>query len=434
MRHTGRIMNVLPSHLLPDTATLATNGSLSIGGVDLLEIAAEFGTPVFVYDESHLRARCAEAVDAFPGGVAYATKAFLCRAMAELAVESGMKLDVATGGEIHLALAAGARAERLVFHGNNKSSAEIAMAIDVGVGTMVVDSFDEIDRIEAIVRATKERPVRCLLRVTPGIEAHTHEYIRTGHDDSKFGFGFNSGQARAALERVRSSSEITFGGIHAHIGSLIFDVDAFEKEVEILAAFVLESGASELCIGGGLGVPYVAGETAPTISEWGAAVHAAATTAGIPDSVAITAEPGRSIVAGAAVTLYTVGTIKERADVPAYVAVDGGMHDNPRPALYGSDYEAFLPRAPFVHRERRARVVGMNCESSDVLVRDASIPNDTVVGDVLATPVTGAYGYAMASNFNRIPRPPVVFVRDGDVRLVLRRETYDDLLLLETSP
>ena len=419
-------MTPLPRALLPDTAEIADDGRLSVGGCDLLEVAAEFGTPVFVYDEEHLRARCREAVAAFGDGVAYATKAFLCTAMAELVHEEGMHLDVATGGELHVALAAGVPADRLVLHGNNKSEAELARALEAGVGRIVVDSFDEIDRLEKL--AGEHRP-KVLVRVTPGVEAHTHEYVRTGQDDSKFGFGLRSGAAGQAVERLGSSDAVELVGLHAHIGSQVYVVDSFFQAVEAMAPFVNAQGLPELSIGGGLGVAYVAGEWAPSITDWGGAVKAACEDAGI--TARVSAEPGRAIAAAAAITLYTVGTIKDLPGIRTYVAVDGGMSDNPRPVLYGSGYETFLPRATDAARERLVRVVGKHCESGDLLVAEGRVPDDLAVGDVLATPVTGAYGHSMGSNYNKVPRPPVVFVRDGEARLVVRRETEDDLLRLD---
>jgi diaminopimelate decarboxylase len=421
----------LPLHLLPDNASIAPTGRLSIAGVDLLDLAAEYGTPMFVYDEDHMRRRCQEAVAAWGDGVAYASKAFLCRAMATLALEEGMSIDVSTGGELHVALSAGVPGERLVLHGNNKSESELARAMAAGVGRIVVDSMDEIDRIEALANAAANRP-KVLIRVTPGIEAHTHEYVMTGQDDSKFGFGLASGAAADAVARLRrAGSPVDLVGIHAHIGSQVFLLASFEKAVATLADFFLPLGLPELCVGGGLGVAYVDEETAPTITEWAAAVRAAATAAGIGEGVRVTAEPGRSVVAAAAITCYTIGTIKELPGIRTYVSVDGGMSDNPRPVLYGSGYEAFLVRAAEVARPRTATVVGKHCESGDVIVRDAQVPDDIRVGDVLATPVTGAYGHSMASTYNKVPRPPVLFARDGRVRLVVRRETLDDLLTLD---
>ncbi|HEX5267710.1 MAG TPA: diaminopimelate decarboxylase [Acidimicrobiales bacterium] len=410
-------------------------GRLSVGGCDLVALAEEHGTPLFVYDEEHLRSRCREAVGAWGEGVAYGSKAFLCRAMARLANEEGMWVDVATGGELHVALAAGVPAGRIVLHGNNKSDAELRRAVAEGVGRIVVDSGDEIDRLE-LIAASRDggSPPRVLLRVTPGIEAHTHEYVMTGQVDSKFGFGLASGQAQAAVERLRALSAlgaVDLVGIHAHIGSQIFVTDSFEREVEVLAGFFNPLGLGELCVGGGLGVAYVEGESAPTITEWAAAVRRACAAFGVAPATRVTAEPGRSIVAGAAVTLYTVGTLKDLPGVRTYVAVDGGMSDNPRPVLYGSGYEVFLPRAADAERPRRVTVVGKHCESGDFIVRDARVPADIRVGDVLATPVTGAYGHSMASNYNKVLRPAVLFVAQGCARTVVRRETEEDLLRLD---
>jgi diaminopimelate decarboxylase len=418
----------IPTRLLPDTAAISADGRLRIGGCDLVDLAGEYGTPLFVYDEAHLRARCREAVTAFGDGVAYASKAFLCDAMARLAHEEGMHLDVATGGELFVALRAGVPADRLVMHGNNKSDAELAMALDEGVGRIVVDSFDELDRLDAIATATGSRP-RVLLRITPGVEAHTHEFVATGQDDSKFGFTVSSGLATAAVERAIASDSVELVGLHAHIGSQVFEVGAFARAVEVLADFAAPFGLAELSVGGGLGVPYVEGESAPSITEWASGIRAVCEAAGVTASVS--AEPGRAIVAAAAITLYTVGTIKDLPGIRTYVAVDGGMSDNPRPVLYGSGYETFLPRAAAAERARSVRVVGKHCESGDLLVREGWVPDDLVVGDVLATPVTGAYGHAMGSNYNHVLRPAVVFVADGDARTVVRRETFEDLVRRE---
>jgi diaminopimelate decarboxylase len=422
--------------LLPRTAQVDADGQLCVGGVRLVDVADEHGTPLFVYDEAHLRANCREAVRAWGEGVAYATKAFLCVAMARLATEEGMWLDVSTGGELHVALHAGVAPERLVLHGNNKSEEELAGALRVGVGRIVVDSFDEIDRLEALLAsetAAAERP-RVLLRITPGVEVHTHEFVQTGQDDSKFGFGLRSGAADRAVERVGGLEKkglVEFSGIHAHLGSQVFALGPFTKAVEVLARFFAPLGLPELVVGGGLGVPYVSGEAAPAMADWASEVRRACRDAGIPDSVRVTAEPGRSIVASTAVTLYRVGTIKEVPGHRTYVAVDGGMSDNPRPVLYGSGYEAFLPREASALRTKSVRVVGKHCETGDVVVADGYVPEDISVGDLLATPVTGAYGHSMASNYNKVPRPPVVFVEGGRARTVVRRETLDDMVRLD---
>jgi diaminopimelate decarboxylase len=416
--------------LLPDTAVVAADGRLAVGGCDLLGLAAEHGTPLFVYDEAQLVARCAEARSAFDDGVAYASKAFLCRAMARLAHDAGLCLDVASLGELHCALTAGVPAGRLVLHGNNKSDAELTLALEAGVGRIVVDGRDDLDRL-ARLAAGRRDPQPVLLRVTPGVEAHTHEFVRTGQEDTKFGASIASGEAARLLAQLEHARGVVCVGLHAHVGSQVFDVGSLAQAAQVLGEFFEPLGLEELCVGGGLGVAYVAGESAPSIEEWGRAVRAAVAAAGVPSHVRVTAEPGRAIVAAAGVTLYTVGAIKRLDGVRTYVAVDGGMSDNPRPVLYGSGYEAFLPRATPAARRLAARVVGKHCESGDVLVDDARLPADVEVGDVLCTPVTGAYGYSMASTYNRAGRPAVVFVRDGRARVVLRRETPEDLEALE---
>jgi len=431
--------------LFPITATIRGDGRLEVGGCDLLDLAEEFGTPLFVYDEAHLRSRCGDAVEAWGDGVAYATKAFLCVAMARLAHEEGMCLDVSTGGELHVALSAGVPADRLVLHGNNKSEEELAAALAVGVGRIVIDSFDEIERLERLVPEipveedphgspqSRRRP-KVLARITPGVEVHTHEFVRTGQDDSKFGFGLASGDAAAAiarLTRLDAEGTVEFVGIHAHLGSQVFALAPFVQAIEVLAEFFAPLGLPELVVGGGLGVPYVNGEEAPPMAQWAASVRQACRTAGIPDTVRVTAEPGRSIVATAGITLYRVGTVKDVPGFRTYVSVDGGMSDNPRPVLYGSGYEAFLPREADAARPMPVRVVGKHCETGDVVVAEGFVPGDLAVGDVLATPVTGAYGHSMASNYNKVPRPAVVFVADGEARVVVRRETFDDLIRLD---
>ncbi|HQY15788.1 MAG TPA: diaminopimelate decarboxylase, partial [Ilumatobacteraceae bacterium] len=393
-------MKPVPLHLLPDTATVQADGSLAIGGCDVGELAGRFGTPLFIYDEAHLRARCAEAVAAFgPGRAYYATKAFLCTAMARLAYEEGMHLDVASGGELYVALRAGVPANALAFHGNNKSLAELRMAITEGVRHIVVDSFDELDRLESLHAEGLPAP-KVLARITPGVHAHTHEFIATGQDDSKFGFNLGNGDAHKAVDRMRRSLSVQLEGVHCHIGSNVFEAGNFAKAAEVMAAFAMPLDLPELVLGGGLGVPYVQGEEAPSISQWGNVLLDACQALGVRSNVCV--EPGRSIVAGAAITLYTVGTVKHIPGVRTYVSVDGGMSDNPRPVLYGSGYEAFLPRAVLAPRPERARLVGKHCESGDVLIFDAGLPQDVRVNDLLATPVTGAYGHSMASNYNKL--------------------------------
>ena len=411
--------------LLPDNTSVADDGMAMFGGVRVDDLVAQFGTPLFVYDEDHIRRRCQEAVKAFPDGVSYASKAFLCKAIAKLVHEEGMGLDVATIGEAYIALQSGVPASDLTLHGNNKSMEELRYAVDNGIGKVVIDSFDEIDKIEHLY-ATTRKPIKALVRVTPGVEAYTHKYVTTGQVDSKFGFTVQNGQAGKAIERARSSGAIDLIGLHAHIGSQIFTSDSFRKSTDILVKLAEHFGLPELCVGGGLGVPYLNDESSISISEWGRIVHDISNSSSA--TLKITSEPGRSIVASSAVTIYTVGTIKEIEGVRTYVAVDGGMHDNPRPALYGSDYETFLARSINEPRKQKITLVGKHCESGDVLVKEGDIQDDLVVGDLLVTPVTGAYGHSMGSNYNKVLRPAVVFVQGGKSRLVLRREELSDLL------
>ncbi|MGI8515806.1 MAG: diaminopimelate decarboxylase [Acidimicrobiia bacterium] len=418
-------MSALPWSLLPNSAREADDGSLLIGGCSVLELAAEYGTPLFIYDEDHLRNRCQEAAASFGDQAVYAGKAFLCLAMARLVHEEGLRIDVASGGELFVALAAGVPGERLVMHGNNKSLAELHAAARARVGRLVVDSFDEFELIENVHEETGF-VFDVLVRVTPGIEAHTHHYLATGQDDSKFGFTLSTGQAAKAIATARSSPAVRLRGVHVHIGSQVFEAKSFAAALAVMAPIVDAHQLDELSMGGGLGVAYVEGEQAPTLSEYGSILREAALAAGLTATLAV--EPGRSIVAGAAITVYTIGTIKEVTGFRTYVAVDGGMSDNPRPVLYGSGYETFLPRAVRADRNRTVRVVGKHCETGDVLVREGKVPEDLRVGDLIATPVTGAYGHSMGSNYNKVPRPPVVFARNGDARLVVARESYDDLI------
>jgi len=408
----------------PFDLTLVPEG---LRALDLEALAAEYGTPLFVYDEDHLRARCCEYGRHFGSeNVAYASKAFLCRAMARLVAEEGLGLDVATGGELHVALNAGFPAERLLFHGNNKSDAEIAAARDAGVAAVVGDSDDELERLERLGYRG-----RVLVRVTPGVEAHTHEYIETGTERSKFGFSFATGAALAAVERVVRSERLAFGGLHCHIGSQVYRLDSYGKAATVMGEVALECeratgvGVPVLDLGGGLGARYLAGDPAPSIAEYARVLHDA-----LPDQ-RIAVEPGRSIAAAAAITVYRVGTVKAVPGVTTYVAVDGGMSDNPRPVLYGAGYEAYLPDRVDAPRPLTASVAGKHCEQGDVVVPDAHLPVDVAPGDLLVTPVTGAYGYSMASNYNKVPRPAVLFVRGGEARVVIRRETADDLTRLD---
>jgi diaminopimelate decarboxylase len=435
-------VSALDLSLLSRTASVSADGRLAIGGCDLTALADELGTPLYVYDEAELRARCREYSAGFPGGVAYASKAFLCLAMARLVEEEGLDLDVASGGELHVALAAGFPPARIQLHGNNKSVDELRRALEIGVGRIIVDSDMELDRIDALVRDEGLTPPSVLLRVNPGVDAHTHEYLATGAVDSKFGLPLLDDLAFGAVRRIADSGTATFGGLHAHIGSQIFRREGFAAALHRLAALVMriekELGldVEELNLGGGLGVRYVGGDAAPSIVQHAALVHedlgAALRDAGVAAAPRLTTEPGRSIAAPAGVTLYRVGTVKTIPDLRTYVSVDGGMSDNLRPALYGAAYEAFVPARVLADRDELVTIAGKHCEQGDLLVRDAEVPHDLAPGDVLCTPVTGAYSHSMASNYNRLPRPAVVFVRDGHARVVVRRETPDDLLRLES--
>lgn len=441
----------LERYLLPDTAQVGDDGALMIGGVSLVEIAKDFGTPCFVYDQTHLENRLADAKRAFPDGVSYASKAFLCKEMAHLVAQHGVGLDVASGGELYLAVLGGMDPQQITFHGNNKSVAELELALRVGVERIVVDSeheFDTLERVFASPRGTSELlqifgidpsdrivpqlgelpgAAQVLVRLNAGIEAETHEYVQTGQADSKFGLSVQTGAAQQLAARIHGAERLHLVGVHTHIGSQIFDVESFAKAIHAIAPLLDAFALDELCIGGGLGVPYVAGEPKMSLEEWGNRARQAAIAAGLSESTRLTAEPGRAITASAAITLYEVGTIKDLPGIRTYVAVDGGMSDNPRPILYGSGYEAFLPRAPFAERPKTVTIVGKHCESGDRLVVDGQVPSDLQVGDILATPVSGAYGHSMASNYNAVPRPPVIFVKDGVSKTVVRRETFADL-------
>jgi diaminopimelate decarboxylase len=404
------------SHVYPLGSRLNERGRLEVGGCDVVELAAEFGTPAYVYAEDDMRARARTFVEALRARtehfeVIYASKAFPCTAVYRLFDEEGLSADVASGGELHLALAGGMDPARLYMHGNNKSQAELDYAIESGIGHIVVDSFDEIERLRG-------RSQRVLLRVTPGIEPSTHAFIRTGQVDSKFGFQMHEVERAVA---ACADAGLELRGLHAHIGSQIVDVEVFARLGELLASM---GDWPLLNLGGGLGIAYTAEDTPPSIEDYVDALvmHA-------PEDVTLLCEPGRALVGNAGVTLYRVGTIKRIPDVRTYVAVDGGMSDNLRPMLYGARYEAEIAdRFAEEGSGELCTIAGMHCESGDVLVRDVRL-NDPRVGDLLVIPATGAYGHAMANNYNAVPRPPVVFCRDGDARAVVRRETHDDLTL-----
>jgi diaminopimelate decarboxylase len=417
---------VADSVVLPIGSTVNEQGHLEVGGCDVLAVAEEFGTPAYIYAEDDLRARARAYREAFErrgvdGEVLFASKAFPATAAYKLFAEEGLSVDVASGGELHLALAAGFEASRIHMHGNNKTDEEILMAARAGIGHLILDSFDEIERCERLLDA----PIKVLIRVTPGIKPSTHDYITTGQLDSKFGFGTGDATgAERAIERVLASEKLELVGLHAHIGSQIFELEPYR-----LAIAALGELAGDWCkvvdVGGGLGIAYTEEDRPPAIDDYvGVKVDGVREVFG--DEVKMMIEPGRSLVANAGVTAYRVGTVKEIPGIRTYLAVDGGMSDNLRPMLYGSRYEALIADRVLAEPDTLATVAGMHCESGDVIVRDAMLAAPTV-GDVLVTPATGAYGHAMASNYNGVTRPPVVFCRGGEARLVVRRETFDDL-------
>jgi len=411
------------SHVLPLGSRVDARGHLEVGGCDTVELAREFGTPAYVYAEHDLRARARAYVDAMRArhddfDVLFASKAFPCTAAYRLFAAEGIACDVASGGELALALRGGFDPARIYLHGNAKSRTELSEALDAGVGHVVLDSLDDVERLERIT-ADRGGSQRVLIRVTPGVAGRTHAKISTGQADSKFGFGLDD--ARRAIERLRGSDSLELVGLHMHIGSQLLSLDAYRPAVEAIATL---GDFPVYNLGGGLGVAYTADQHPPSIEDFvDVQVRAANELLGAGKRLLI--EPGRSLVANACVTLYTVETVKR--NVSTWVGVDGGMSDNLRPMLYGSVYEAFLAdRAAAAGSGERCHVAGKHCESGDAIVRDVAL-DDPKPGDVLVTPATGAYGHAMANNYNGIPRPPVIFCKDGDARVVVRRETYDDL-------
>ena len=400
------------SHVFPIGSRLNERGRLEIGGCDVFDVADEFGTPAYVYSVEDIRTRARAYVEGFGKRtdhfeVVYASKAFPCTAAYRLLAEEGVACDVASGGELYLALRGGFAPEKIYFHGNNKSRAEIAYAQEAGVAHIVIDSFHEIGLIEA--------PQKVMLRVTPGIKPTTHDYIATGQVDSKFGFGLDD--VPRAIEQVAAAG-LELVGLHAHLGSQIFDLGPYEKLAEVLTQM---GDYPLLNLGGGLGIAYTEDEVPPPIDE-----YVETLVNGAPDGVTVLCEPGRSLVGNAGVTLYTVGTVKEIPDVRTYVAVDGGMSDNLRPMLYGARYEAEI--ADRFGGGTVCTIAGKHCESGDVLQRDVELDHPKP-GDLLVMPATGAYGHAMANNYNGVPRPPVIFCENGDARAVVRRESYEDLAL-----
>jgi diaminopimelate decarboxylase len=405
-------------------------GHLEIGGCDLVELAREFGTPAYIVAEDDLRARARAFVDAVAArhsedfDVLFASKAFPCTAVYRVLAEEGLACDVASGGELALALAGGFDAARIYLHGNAKSEAELHQALAAGVGHIVLDSLHDIERLE-LVAAAQGRRQEVLIRVTPGVAGATHAAISTGQADSKFGFAL--AQVPAAIERVDASPHLELVGLHFHIGSQLLELEPFREAVRAIAAL---GDFPVYNLGGGLGVPYTSGQHAPAISDYVHAIVGAAHEL-LGEDKRLLFEPGRALVANSTVTIYTVQGVKR--NVSNWVAVDGGMSDNLRPMLYGSAYEALIADRVMASPTERFHVAGKHCESGDVIVRDVPLA-DPRPGDVLVTPATGAYGHALANNYNGVPRPPVIFCREGSARLVVRRETYEDLMRRDVRP
>jgi len=439
-----RDANDLVPSLWSFTAKKNGEGALEVGGVDVRELVAEYGSPAYVLDEDDFRARARAFKRGFKDfDVYYAGKAFLCTTVVRWVMEEGLNLDICSGGELAVALRAGADPKRLAFHGNNKSVQELARALDAGIGRIIVDSHDEISRlVELAAERNVVAPV--MIRVTTGVEAHTHEYIATAHEDQKFGFSISSGAAWEAVARVNEVSELELLGLHSHIGSQIFDSSGFEvaaKRVIALHARVSDElgvDMPELDLGGGFGIAYTTqddpSDPAQLATEMGKIVEHECRAFEV-DVPKVSIEPGRAIVGPAVCTVYTVGTVKEvQFDAGAsrtYVSIDGGMSDNIRTALYDADYSCTLANRYSESDPTLARVVGKHCESGDIVVKDEFVPADVTPGDLIAVPGTGAYCRSMASNYNHVPRPPVIAVKDGRTRVVIRRETEDDLLSLD---
>ena len=441
MTATSRAIDLDPA-VWPSSADRSADGVLTVAGVDVRDLAAEFGTPAYVMDEDDFRGRCRDWRTAFTGAdVYYAGKAFLCSAVARWVDEEGLGLDVCTGGELAVAEHVAFPAERIAFHGNNKSVGELTRAVDFGVGRVVVDSFEEVVRLAAIAERAGVRQ-RVLIRTTPGVEAHTHEFVQTGQEDQKFGFSLASGAAAEAVRRVLALPALELLGLHCHIGSHIFDTRGFSlaahRMVGLLAAVRDEHGVelAELDLGGGTGIAYTSADDPMPVTEFADGLRAivarecAAAGLALPR---LAVEPGRALVGPTTITLYEVGTVKVLPGLRTYVSVDGGMSDNIRTALYDARYTAVLASRQSTAEPANVTLCGKHCESGDIVVHDVPLPADLSPGDLVAVPASGAYHRSMASNYNHVPRPPVVVVRDGAARVVVRRETEADLIGLDVG-
>ncbi|GAB2497360.1 diaminopimelate decarboxylase [Nocardiopsis aegyptia] len=434
-------LNELDPRVWPATSR-RDDGELTVGGVGVATLARTYGTPLFVMDEEDFRGRARDFRTAFTDAdVYYAGKALLTKAVARWVMEEGLKLDVCSGGELAVALAAGVPGDRIGMHGNNKSTRELRRAVEVGVGRIIIDSLDEIERLEGVAAELDRRP-KVLIRVTTGVEAHTHEFVATAHDDQKFGFAMSTGAAAEAVRRVLAAPHLDLVGLHSHIGSQIFDTSGFEvaarRVTRFLAGVHEEQGVTlaELDLGGGLGIAYTSGDDpldAKTIAQsLTAIVRRECEEAGLPQP-RVAVEPGRAIAGPAGITVYEVGTVKDVEGIRTYVSVDGGMSDNIRTALYGSEYTGRLVSRESDAGPMLSRLVGKHCESGDIIVHDLHLPADLRPGDLVAVAATGAYCYSMASNYNHLPRPAMVAVRGGEARVIVRRETEEDLLRLDVG-
>lgn len=445
-------ITTLPEQVWPRNAARGDDGTVLLAGVSVTDLAAQYGTPLFVVDEDDFRARCREMAAAFgaPERVHYASKAFLCGEIARWVADEGLSLDICSGGELAIALAAGFPADRIAMHGNNKSVAELEAGVSAGVEHVVLDSNIEIDRLDAVAgSAGVVQDV--LIRITVGVEAHTHEFIATAHEDQKFGFSLADGSAIEAVRRVFAADNLRLVGLHSHIGSQIFEVDGFElaahKVIGLLRDIVAEFGVdktsqiSTLDLGGGMGISYVPSDDPPPVDQLAAKlasiVETESAAAGLPVPT-IAVEPGRAIAGPGTVTVYEVGTVKDvtvdNATRRRYISVDGGMSDNIRTSLYQAEYDCRLVSRTSDADAVMARVVGKHCESGDIVIKNTWMPADVGPGDLLAVAATGAYCYSMSSRYNLLTRPAVVAVKDGRSRLILRRETIEDLLSLEVQP
>ncbi len=430
---------------LTGTMRINSQGHLEIGNIDTVDLVRDHGTPLWVIDEQGFRENCRNVKQAFTrwgeSMVLYASKTLCTLAICKIVAQEGLGLDIVSGGELYTAIKAGFPVEKIYFHGNNKSQGEITTAVEAGIGRIVVDNFYELNLLDKICKKMGKKQ-DILLRITPGVEAHTHEYIKTGQIDSKFGFTLPDGQAMEGVKEAISRDHVKLVGLHCHIGSQIFAMQSFQHATSIMMDFIAEvkkvTGYElvELDMGGGFGIYYYTGDEPPDIEEWAEAVMLTVETKagelGLTTPRVIV-EPGRSIAGPAGVTLYTAGSVKEVKDIRKYLAVDGGMGDNPRPALYGSKYTAIVANRANEAAEEKVSIAGKCCESGDMLIWDCELPA-VAPGDIIAVFATGAYNYTMSSNYNRLPRPAMVLVNNGSADLILKRESYEDLIRNDLIP